>query len=111
MVTFTGIGCGGAGSFLGGVSMVDIRGRAFLSDFGIRAWLGLAVRAGAARRRCRRGGQWMAARYGGADRWQSGPGGRLRPVFVAAEARFRSRLACRSLWTPHERSGRGGFSR
>src|SRR5437763_10719785 len=74
MVTFTGIGCGGAGSFLGGVSMVDIRGGAFLSDFGIRAWLGLAVRAGAARRRCRRGGQWMADRSGGADRRRSGQG-------------------------------------
>jgi hypothetical protein len=38
MVTFTGIGCGGADSFLDGVSMVDIRGCAFLpSDFGIRA--------------------------------------------------------------------------
>src|SRR6266536_306237 len=42
MVTFTGIGCGGADSFLGGVSMVDIRGRAFLSDFRIQARLGLA---------------------------------------------------------------------
>src|SRR5437762_3795304 len=30
MVAFTGLGCGGAGSFLGGVSMVDIDGRAFL---------------------------------------------------------------------------------
>jgi len=46
--------------------MVDIRGRAFLSAFGIWAWLGLAVRAGAARRRCRRGGQWMAGRCVGA---------------------------------------------
>jgi len=55
--------------------MVDIRGRAFLSAFGIWAWLGLAVRAGAARRRCRRGGQWMAGRCVGADRRHSGPGG------------------------------------
>src|SRR4051812_33445322 len=80
MVTFTGIGCGGAESFLGGVSMVDIRGRAFLpSDFGIRARPGCTRRGGQAALRV----WWAVACRGhpvGADHRESGPGGCYGPV-------------------------------
>src|SRR6266581_319605 len=97
MVTFTGIGCGGADSFLGGVSMVDIRVVPSFLRTSVSG-LGLAVPGG--------GGQaalpvwWGVACQGrpvGAHRREGGRGAATGRLPGTAVAGSRSRLACRSL--------------
>src|SRR2546421_10103912 len=99
MVTFTGIGCGGADSFLGGVSIVDIRVvpsflRTSVSGLG-SVWLYAQALPGGEAGVV--GSGMPRRRPVGADRREGGRGAATGRLPGTAVAGSRSRLACRSL--------------